>query len=138
MLESMTDISPSRTTDRKSHIEAAARRVRDREGEWARSNCERQQRAMKDAAAIIRMLVRDYRPVRVWQWGSLLRPNAVRDYSDIDIAMEGVTDPKHFFELLGKAAAMTTFPLDIVQLEKIAPEHAADIRRKGKLVYERS
>ena len=134
----MNDISPCRTTDRKSHVEAAARRVRDREREWARANSERQRRAMKDAAAIIRMLVRDYRPVRVWQWGSLLRPNAVRDYSDIDIAMEGVANAERFFELLGKAAAMTTFPLDIVQLEKIAPEHAADIRRKGKLVYERS
>jgi hypothetical protein len=39
--------------------------------------------------------------------------------------------------LLGEAQDMTRFPLDIVQLEKIAPEHAEDIRQHGKLIYER-
>jgi len=35
------------------------------------------------------------------------------------------------------AQALRRFPLDIVQLEKIAPEYADDIRQHGKMVYER-
>jgi hypothetical protein len=40
--------------------------------------------------------------------------------------------------LIGKAQAMTDFPVDIVQLEKIEPEFAESIRTDGKLVYERT
>ena len=67
----------------------------------------------------------------------MIRKGAFRDYSDIDIAVEGVTEARLFFELLGEAQVMTPFALDIVQMEKIAQEYADDIRRHGRLVYER-
>ncbi len=67
----------------------------------------------------------------------MLRPGGFRDYSDIDIAVEGITDPQAFFLMLGDAQALTHFPLDLVQIEKIAPEHAEDIRQQGKIAYER-
>ena len=89
-----------------------------------------------DARAIVELIIRQYHPHRVFQWGSLLRPGDFKRYSDIDIAIEGVTDAERFFALLGEAQAMSRFPLDIVQLEKIAPEYADDIRRHGKIVYE--
>ncbi len=54
----------------------------------------------------------------------------------IDIAIEGVTDAERFFALLGEAQSLSCFPLDIVQMEKIAPEYADDIRRHGKIAYE--
>jgi predicted nucleotidyltransferase len=95
-------------------------------------------RAFRDFESILKMIVREYHPERVYQWGSLLRPEQFRDYSDIDIALEGVIAPDAYFEMLGKAQAMTRFPVDIVQLEKIEPEYAEGIRKGGKVVYERA
>jgi len=40
--------------------------------------------------------------------------------------------------MIGEADEMTDFPLDIVQIEKIDPIFGDSIRKKGKLIYERS
>ncbi len=66
-----------------------------------------------------------------------MRPKRFRDYSDIDIAVEGIADAETFFGMLGAAQAMTEFDLDLVQIEKVAPEYAEDIRKHGKIAYER-
>ncbi|MBC8460432.1 MAG: nucleotidyltransferase domain-containing protein [Deltaproteobacteria bacterium] len=95
-------------------------------------------RALGDFESILKMIVGEYHPKKVYQWGSLLRPERFRDYSDIDIAIEGAISPDAYFEMLGKAQAMTEFPVDIVQLEKIEPEFAESIRTEGKVVYERA
>lgn len=96
------------------------------------------QKAQKDFASIREMLVREYRPLRVYQWGSLLDANRFHDYSDIDIAVEGVASAEEFFEMHRRADDMTEFHLDMVQIEKIEPIHADSIRKKGRLVYERN
>lgn len=122
---------------RRSHLEVARQRLLDREQETLRRNARLQKQAVADAKSIISMITGQFQPRRVYQWGSLLRPGGFKPYSDIDIALEGVTDAERFFALLGEAQNLTRFPLDIVQLEKIAPEYAADIRQHGKLIYER-
>ncbi len=119
-----------------THIEKARLRLAEREREAMRRDIHLQQQAAADAGVIIDMIVKDYHPRRVYQWGSLLRPGDFRTYSDIDIAVEGIDDPERFFALLGQAQAATRFPLDLVQIEKIAPEYAEDIRLNGRLVYE--
>lgn len=93
-------------------------------------------KALGDFEAILKMIVECYHPHKVYQWGSLLHPEKFRDYSDIDIGIEGAISPEAFFEMLGKAQAMTEFPVDIVQLEKIEPEFSESIRAQGKVVYE--
>jgi predicted nucleotidyltransferase len=104
-----------------------ASRTRDRQ---------RCKRASLDASKIIERIIEIARPKRIYQWGSLLSPEQFREYSDIDIALEGVRDPELFFKVLKEAEALTQFPVDIVQLETIEPEYASDIRTRGKLVYE--
>jgi predicted nucleotidyltransferase len=94
-------------------------------------------KAKKDQTAILKMIAQKYRPLRIYVWGSLLHKKNFRQYSDIDIALEGITDAKSFFALVGEAMALTDFPVDIVQMEKIEPEFAELIRLKGKIVYER-
>ncbi len=94
-------------------------------------------RALGDFESILKMIVECYRPQKVYQWGSLLHPEKFRDYSDIDIGVEGAMSPEAYFDMLGKAQAMTDFPVDIVQLEKIEPEFSESIRAQGKVVYER-
>ena len=94
---------------------AAAREYlarRDRERARRRKNLEA--RARNDADTIIAMLAEKYRPLRIVQWGSLLRPGRFREWSDIDIAMEGLKDPLDGLRALDAILAMT----EKMQLEK--------------------
>jgi predicted nucleotidyltransferase len=86
---------------------------------------------------IVRMIRADYDPVAVYQWGSLLNRRRFLEFSDIDIAIEGIREPATFFELYGKADRLTSLPLDLVALEQIEPEFADIIRSRGVKVYER-
>ena len=94
--------------------------------------------ACSDARRIVEMIILRYRPKRIVQWGSLLDGKRFRDYSDVDIAVEGVLDAERFFRLLHEAEAMTRFPLDIVQLEHVEPEYRQLILDKGQVLYERA
>lgn len=101
---------------------------------------EREQLFLKagaDCAAIIAMIRRQFNPKRIYQWGSLLHKEMFADYSDIDIALEGMESIEDVMELERVAESMTGFPLDIVEIEKIAAAHADSIRSRGRLVYER-
>ena len=93
--------------------------------------------AQQDFERIKARIIEKYRPVRIWQWGSLLDPHRFDETSDIDLAVEGVTDATTWFALLGDAMMLTRFSLDVVQLERMEPEFAATIREKGRIVYER-
>ena len=95
------------------------------------------ERAWRDFEAIVSLIIENYAPKRIYQWGSLLDEGTFSEISDIDVALEGVTDPAVFLKLANEAEELTSFPLDIVQMECIHPLHAEDIRRKGRLVYER-
>jgi len=96
-------------------------------------------KARSEAATIIEMIARDYRPLHIWQWGSLIKPERFSEISDIDIAVEGFNGGEAAWsELLGKAEAMSEFPLDIVRLERIEGLHAASIRESGRIAYARA
>jgi predicted nucleotidyltransferase len=95
-------------------------------------------RASGDCSAIIKMIIEVFNPKRIYGWGSLLDKKMFTDYSDIDIALEGMGSIEDLFELERMAESMTDFPLDIVELEKINPLHADSIRAKGKVLYERN
>ena len=97
----------------------------------------RYNQAVLDADAIIQCIKTEYAPQKIYQWGSLLHPERFHEYSDIDIAIEGITDAETYFRLLADAMKHTHIALDIVQIEKIEPEFAALIRQSGKIVYER-
>jgi len=103
-----------------------------------RRRLERHAAALCDAEKIVDRIASEYHPVRIYQWGSLLCPEKFTEYSDIDLAIEGITDAETFFRVLGDAMAMTEFKLDLVQLEKIEPEFAESIRRNGRIVYGRT
>ena len=87
------------------------------------------EKASRDCAAIIAMIIEEYKPIRIYQWDSLLRPEQFDENSDIDIAVEGVDDPEKWFAMLGKAMDMSSFPVDIVDINTIEPVHADSIRK---------
>jgi predicted nucleotidyltransferase len=97
----------------------------------------RYEKACADFRMIAAMVVERYNPKRVWQWGSLLDKTSFAEYSDIDMAVEGIPGAETFFALMGDAMKLTDFSLDIVQMEKIEPEFSELIRSKGKVIYER-
>ena len=107
----------------------AARRQRDLH--------ERFEQAWAKFRAIVDMLIAQYDPKRIWQWGSLLREEHFSEISDIDIAVEGVPSAEAFFAMFGDADALTRFPLDLVEIDKIRGMHADGIRERGRFVYER-
>ena len=80
-----------------AHVEAARQRLRERDHARQQGFRVLWTRAESDGRAIIDMIVREYQHTRVYQWGSLLRPERFRDYSDIDIAVEGITDAEIVF-----------------------------------------
>ena len=93
------------------------------------------EKANRDFQRIVAMIIKKYQPTRLYQWGSLLDQNKFKEYSDIDIAVEGITEPKKIFALLDDADRMTEFPVDIVTLESIHSLHANSIRTKGVIIY---
>ena len=94
-----------------------------------------EKQAQQDASRIISFLIKKYQPKRIYRWGSLLTPGRFREWSDIDIAMEGLGDPLAGLRALDDACRMTRFPVDLVELDRIDPRHAADIKKEGRLVY---
>jgi predicted nucleotidyltransferase len=93
--------------------------------------------ARRDCDAIVHAISRGYTPVRIYQWGSLVDERHFSEMSDIDIALEGITDPATLSALRGATEKLTQFPLDIVAIEHVHPAYADYIRRHGKIVYER-
>lgn len=93
--------------------------------------------ARTDAARIIDRLVREVDPQRVYQWGSLVAGRHFSEISDIDVALEGLAGPEAYFRAIGIAMEETTFPVDIIELEKVDPPTRERIRRNGRLIYER-
>lgn len=93
--------------------------------------------ARRDFEAILALVVRLGKPLRVYQWGSLIDGRHFSEMSDIDLALEGVTDPAVLSELRRQAERLTRIPLDMVSIEHVHPAYAEFIRRRGRIVYER-
>jgi predicted nucleotidyltransferase len=94
--------------------------------------------AQRDAHMIITHIAATYNPRRIWQWGSLVDTDHFSEISDIDIAIEGLARVEDWFAIIGEAMGMTSFPIDIIELERVDPDTADGIRRRGRLVHERS
>ena len=100
------------------------------------ANEKRWEKANVQADSMIKLITEGYNPKRIWQWGSVLDETQFRDYSDIDIAVEGDFSAEKWFELLGKILDVEDIPVDIVDIDKIDPVFADLIKSKGKVVYE--
>jgi len=51
--------------------------------------------------------------------------------------VEGLNGPEDYFRTVGIAMDMTSFPMDVVEIEKVPQDVADRIRKKGRVVYER-
>jgi len=96
------------------------------------------QEATSDFDCIVGHIIKKYNPKRIWQWGSLLDRKLFSEISDIDIALEGISEPQIFFDIIGYASNLSRFPVDIVEIENVGKDNAEHILKKGRCVYERS
>ena len=94
-------------------------------------------KASKEAEDVILAIQNNFPVTRIYQWGSLLSPEYFDENSDIDIAVEGLNSAEDFFKLYGLALNKTSFPLDLVEMEKIGELNRKSIIEKGKLIYEK-
>ena len=90
--------------------------------------------AQQDTENIIGMIIQNYHPKQLIQWGSLLEPRHFSEASDIDLAVVGL-DSLSFMRLLADAENMTQFPIDLIQFELIHPSFQKIILKKGKIIY---
>lgn len=118
-------------------IAAAAKTFNAREKQAAEHRKRLHRKACADSARIVDMAIRDYRPRRILQWGSLLDPEDFDENSNIDIAVEGLADARAYLDLLGKAIGMTEFPIDLVEWEKLDQDSRESILCRAKVIYER-
>lgn len=92
------------------------------------------QQAQQDAQQIIIMIINQYNPKRIIQWGSVLESKHFSEASDIDIAVEGIGSIE-FMRLLAEAEDMTNFSLDLIRWENVDESFQKILLRKGKIVY---
>ena len=118
-------------------IQKARQFVQKKRARMVRERHQRFEKAWQDFDNIVALLVKRYKPKRIYQWGSLLNEKYFSAISDIDIAIEGVKSAEQYFQMIGEAMELTDFPLDLVDIEKIDPVHGESIRKRGRLVYER-
>ncbi|MGA2974074.1 MAG: nucleotidyltransferase domain-containing protein [Spirochaetia bacterium] len=119
-------------------IDKARRFLMDKEERKKKILTERLARARQDFEGIVAMIVENYHPLRICQWGSLVGERHFSTLSDIDIAVEGIATAEEFFRMYGDAMRMTDFSLDMVRLERIEPEFRQMIESGGRIVYERA
>ena len=93
--------------------------------------------AWSEFEIIVEMLIKKYKPQKIYQWGSLLNRSHFSLISDIDIAVVVDFPAEEFFAMYGDADDLTDFSLDLVELDKIEPLHAESIKKNGRLVYDR-
>ena len=118
-------------------IEKGKQFLRKREEIKQKERTELFQQAWKDFSRIVELLVTKYKPYRIYCRGSLLDPEKFTKMSDIDIAVEGLSNPLDGLHAQGDAEELTDFPVDLVELERIHPLHVETIRKRGELYYER-
>ena len=117
----------------------AARQFLRRKDEMRRAALGRRLHTARcDFDRIVNMVVERCHPAKIYQWGSLLDPRTFAEWSDIDIAVEGITSGEQFLALYREACELTSFEVDLVQLEQAYPSYASAIRERGRLIYERN
>ena len=109
--------------------------LRRREADRQRELDARFRTAWEEFHRIVEMIAAEFAPRRIWQWGSLLHRDRFSERSDIDIALEGLGAAERLFQVYARAEELSTFPLDIVEMERIEPEYANLIRTTGRLVH---
>ncbi len=120
------------------NIQAARENWRKRVDERNRRCRELWEKANAEADRAVALIIERYEPRRVIQWGSVLRPERFTEISDIDIAVEGITDPETLSRLETDVLAIVSFPLHLIPFEQVILVYQQDILSRGRVIYDRT
>ena len=111
--------------------------LREKADREKQKNFQLWQKAKDEAELIINNIINVIDPREIWQWGSVIQKEKFRDYSDIDIALVGLNDFQELFKAQKIAMNIASFPVDIVEMDKLDEYFQKAIKRRGRKVYER-
>ncbi|MFP4301430.1 MAG: nucleotidyltransferase domain-containing protein [Alkalispirochaetaceae bacterium] len=115
-------------------------RVHERERERRRREAqEAAQRKLVDKAEraakqVFKHVIAEYEPEEIYLAGSLVDSDRFTEISDIDIAISGLS-PEELEEVSDWAEEKSSYPVDILDLDRAEQLHIDSIRRSGRRVY---
>lgn len=118
-------------------VKSAAQYFLNRDKKREEKNRKRHGLAVRQLDKAVAVIIDRFSPVRIWTWGSILREERFNEMSDIDLAVEGITDFRVWSELEKTALSFFDMPLDLVRWEDLLPEHRESIQARGKIIYEK-
>ena len=92
-------------------------------------------RKYEEEIKTIKSIAKNFKLKRVYIFGSFINGN-YHFNSDIDIAVEGI-DYSEFLKFYSVLLKKISLPVDVKIYEDFKPEIQKDIKRKGKIVYEK-
>jgi predicted nucleotidyltransferase len=117
-------------------VAASQARLRSRQERQFRVREERRLAALKALRSAVHSVLPRFPGVRrVYLFGSVLRPGALRSTSDVDVAIEGGLGAEEYFALWRELEqAAPGWLIDLVDLGRDV--HFADlVRERGELIY---
>ncbi len=80
------------------------------------------------------MLKNDFEAKKVWVFGSLLDSSRFNDWSDIDLAVEGVPDSRYYSAVGAITRLITQYKVDLLDINECKEYIRKEIIREGKLI----
>jgi uncharacterized protein len=74
------------------------------------------ERTLEHAQRTLRRYFRDKRVKSAWLVGSVLRPGYFYEFSDVDVAVEGLGEP--YFEVMSELEELLGRSVDLIELER--------------------
>lgn len=112
-----------------SSLLAATRRRQQAERE---ALVEREHRAWELARQAADLLRRDFHAERVFVFGSLIRPGSFTEWSDVDVAADGI-DPRDTLLAMESVGALSAeIPVNLADLNACRASLRATIEREGQ------
>lgn len=93
-------------------------------------------KALGEAEALARVIGERFQPLRVYVFNSVLDPDLFAEYSDLDMAITGLSGPS-FYDAFAIAEDMSSLSLDWVNMDRVPDFIYERIVRTGKVLYER-
>lgn len=112
-------------------LERYRKYLREREDKEEKYLEKRYERAWLVAKDLASLLYGKYHAQKVWLFGSLAYRQRFTKWSDIDIAVEGISDDL-YFKAVGEAISIAEdFKVDIVDIEECSQTLKENIEREG-------
>ncbi|MFP4329105.1 MAG: hypothetical protein ACOC45_02520 [Alkalispirochaetaceae bacterium] len=91
-------------------------------------------KAQRIANQVIKHILTDYEPKEIYQAGSLVDSARFTEISDIDIAVRGLS-PEEIEEIEEWAEEKSSFPVDLIDLDRAEDVHVTSVESEGRRVY---